>query len=56
VTLRKAEGEFGDVAVVRRALREIDDRVHAARQRADWWDQWRQDFVYSARRQRESAW
>src|SRR5579872_3127850 len=46
---RQAESEFGDVEAVRRGLREIDGRLQAARRRADWWDQWRQDFAYSAR-------
>ena len=46
---RQAEAEFGDVWVVRRGLREIDDRIQAAHRRADWWDRWRQDFTYSAR-------
>ena len=49
VARRQAEAEFGDVEAVRRGLREIDDRVQAARRRADWWDHWRQDFAYSAR-------
>src|ERR1051326_4694883 len=47
--LREAEREFGDVTAVRRALREIDNRVVAARRRGEWWDHWRQDLAYSAR-------
>ena len=46
---REAEREFGDVAAVRRGLREIDERVRGGRRRADLWDQWRQDIAYSAR-------
>ena len=46
---RQAEGEFGDVGAVRNGLREIDRRLHASRRRIDRWDQWRQDFAYSAR-------
>src|SRR5947209_17687660 len=46
---REAEREFGDLGAVRNGLREIDRRVHASRSRADRWDQWRQDFAYSAR-------
>ena len=46
---QRAEGEFGDVAAIRNGLRDIDRRVHAHRRRADRWERWRQDFVYSAR-------
>ena len=46
---RQADREFGDVGAVRNSLREIDRRLHASRSRTDRWDQWRQDFVYSAR-------
>jgi putative ABC transport system permease protein len=46
---RQAEREFGDVGAVRNGLREIDGRLHATRARANHWDQWRQDFTYSAR-------
>jgi putative ABC transport system permease protein len=44
-----AEREFGDVAAIRSGLREIDRRVQANRGRAARWEQWRQDFAYSAR-------
>ena len=46
---RDAEREFGDVAAVRRGLLEIDHRLESNRDRARHWEQWRQDFVYSAR-------
>ena len=46
---REAEREFGDVDAVRERLRAIDQRVDAHRARANRWEQWRQDFVYSAR-------
>src|SRR3954468_2994031 len=46
---RVAEREFGDVVAIRSRLREIDRRVQAGRRRADRWERWRQDFIYSAR-------
>src|SRR5690348_11469086 len=46
---RQAEREFGDVDAVRDHLRAIDRRVDANRSRTWRWEQWRQDFVYSAR-------
>ncbi len=46
---REAEREFGDVTVIRSRLGEIDRRVQATRRRADRWEHWRQDFIYSAR-------
>lgn len=46
---RQAEREFGDVHVVRRDLREIDQRVHAKQRRVHRWEAWRQDFGYAAR-------
>src|SRR4051812_8362737 len=46
---RQAELEFGDVSTVRRALRQIDARVHAGQVRADRWEAWRQDVGYAAR-------
>ena len=45
----RAEAEFGNVQVVRRGLREIDERVHTARRRANRLDRWRQDLAYAAR-------
>src|ERR687889_168277 len=46
---REAEREFGDVDAVRERLRAIDRRVDTQRSRASRWEQWRQDFIYSAR-------
>lgn len=46
---RQAEEEFGDRHVVRRRLREIDERIRASRARAEHWERWREDLAYAAR-------
>ena len=46
---RQALAEFGEIGVARQRLREIDQRIHKARRRADRWEAWRQDFAYAAR-------
>jgi predicted permease len=45
----KAIEEFGNVDEVKENLKAIDDRLAAQQQRADVFEGWRQDIVYSAR-------
>jgi len=50
----RAEEEFGDVALVRESLRQIDDRVARKHRRAEWWESVVQDLRYVARALRHS--
>ncbi|MEP6832093.1 MAG: ADOP family duplicated permease [Gemmatimonas sp.] len=45
----RAEAEFGDVAVVKHSLREIDGRIVQRRRRAEWWESVAQDLRYVVR-------